>query len=103
MEKQNTLYLYLVSITAATGGLLFGFDTGVISGAITFVSDHFGMGAHLEGFTVSNLIIGCIIGAMISGSITLHMPGNATPSMEKPPSSAGSTMRRSRPWKDPFN
>ena len=70
MEKKNSLYLYLVSTTAATGGLLFGFDTGVISGAITFVSEHFELGPHLEGFTVSNLIIGCIIGALIAGSIS---------------------------------
>ncbi len=70
MQKQNTLYLYLVSITAATGGLLFGFDTGVISGAISFVSAHFEMSPHLEGFIVSNLILGCIVGALISGPLS---------------------------------
>ncbi len=70
MNLKNQTPLYLISITAATGGLLFGFDTGVISGAIPFVSEHFNLGPHLEGFTVSNLIIGCIIGALLSGWIS---------------------------------
>ncbi len=60
----------MISITAATGGLLFGFDTGVISGAMPFISDHFELDSHLEGFVVSILIIGCIIGALISGSVS---------------------------------
>ena len=70
MGQKSNLYPYLISLIAATGGLLFGFDTGVISGAITFVSDHFKLDPHLEGFTVSNLIIGCVIGASISGSLS---------------------------------
>lgn len=70
MGKQNNAYIYLVSITAATGGLLFGFDTGVISGALPFISGHFALSAHMEGFVVSNLIIGCIIGALVSGSLS---------------------------------
>ena len=70
MKKQNSLQIYLISLTAATGGLLFGFDTGVISGAIPFISDHFELGPHLEGFTVSSLIIGAIIGALLSGWIS---------------------------------
>jgi len=63
-------YTYLVSVVAAVGGLLFGFDTGVISGAIPFVSEHFRLNAHQEGFTVSNLVIGCIIGALVAGSLS---------------------------------
>ena len=70
MGKKHNLYPYLISLIAATGGLLFGFDTGVISGAITFISDHFELGPSLEGFTVSNLIIGCVIGASITGSLS---------------------------------
>jgi len=70
MKKQNNLQIYLISLIAATGGLLFGFDTGVISGAIPFISEHFELDAHMEGFTVSNLIIGCILGAFISGWIS---------------------------------
>ena len=69
-EKGSIIYLYLVSVVAAVGGLLFGFDTGVISGAIPFVTEHFNLNAHQEGFTVSNLIVGCIIGSLIAGSLS---------------------------------
>lgn len=69
-DRSSIVYLYLVSVVAAVGGLLFGFDTGVISGAIPFVTKHFNLNAHQEGFTVSNLIIGCIIGALCAGSLS---------------------------------
>jgi SP family arabinose:H+ symporter-like MFS transporter len=70
VPDRNRTYLYLVSLTAATGGLLFGFDTGVIAGALPYISDQFDLDPHMEGFTVSNLIIGCIVGALISGTIS---------------------------------
>jgi len=70
MGTGNRFYLYSISITAALGGLLFCFDTGVISGAITFVSFHFHLNSYMEGFTVSSLIIGCIIGVLISGPLS---------------------------------
>jgi MFS transporter, SP family, arabinose:H+ symporter len=70
MKGENRLYLYSVSTTAALGGLLFGFDTGVISGAITFVSSHFHLSSHMEGFTVSSLVIACIVGASLAGPLS---------------------------------
>ncbi len=69
-DEGNTLYVYFVSIVAAVGGLLFGFDTGVISGAIPFVTQHFGLNVYQEGFTVSVLIIACIIGASGVGALS---------------------------------
>ena len=69
-DKGSILYVYFVSIVAAVGGLLFGFDTGVISGAIPFITDHFTLNTHQEGFAVSNLLIGCIIGAGIAGTLS---------------------------------
>jgi MFS transporter, SP family, arabinose:H+ symporter len=70
MIKESRFYLYTVSLTAALGGLLFGFDTGVISGAITFVSSHFQLSPHMEGFTVSSLVIACIVGASLAGPLS---------------------------------
>jgi sugar porter (SP) family MFS transporter len=55
---------------AALGGLLFGFDVGVIAGAIPFITDHFQLNAHQEGFAVSNIIIGCVIGSAVSGPLS---------------------------------
>ncbi len=69
-DNGNILYVYLVSIVAAVGGLLFGFDTGVISGAIPFVTQHFNLNVYQEGFTVSILVIACIIGASTTGMLS---------------------------------
>jgi len=69
-EQRRFLYLLAVSFVAAVGGLLFGFDTGVISGAIPFVKQHFTLNAHQEGFAVSNLMIACIVGASMAGPLT---------------------------------
>lgn len=69
-EKGNLAYTVTVSFVAAVGGLLFGFDTGVISGAISFVSDHFQLNALQTGFAVSNLMIACTIGACFAGTLT---------------------------------
>ncbi len=66
----SRLYLYLVSAVAAVGGLLFGYDTAVISGAGTYVKDHFSLNAAWEGFMVSSLLIGCMIGAGAAGTIS---------------------------------
>ncbi len=64
------MYIYIVSFVAAIGGLLFGFDTGVISGAIPFISEYFSLNSVEEGFAASNLIIGCIIGASVAGVLS---------------------------------
>ncbi len=63
-------YVYLISSVAATGGLLFGFDTAIISGAIEFVREKFQLNAHQEGFAVSSLLIGCIFGSSAAGILT---------------------------------
>src|SRR5438094_6120152 len=52
--------------TAAIGGLLFGFDTAVISGTISFVKIQFALTAAEEGWFVSSGLLGCIIGVIVS-------------------------------------
>ena len=70
MIKQiNNYQLLTYSIIAALGGLLFGFDTGVISGAIPFIRGEFELTKYQEGFAVSNLMIACTVGALIAGPI----------------------------------
>jgi MFS transporter, SP family, arabinose:H+ symporter len=66
-DEGNALYMYGITIVAAVGGLLFGFDIGVISGTIPFITSHFGLNVHQEGFVVSNLLIGSMVGAGIAG------------------------------------
>jgi sugar porter (SP) family MFS transporter len=60
-------YLYFVTFVAALGSLLFGFETGVINGAISDVAEHFGLSAAMQGFVVSVALIGCVIGALFIG------------------------------------
>lgn len=66
-NKINMKYVTLVSIVAALGGLLFGFDTAVVSGAIGFMQEKFGLNEFQVGWAVSSLIVGCIIGAATTG------------------------------------
>jgi sugar porter (SP) family MFS transporter len=60
-------YVLLVACVAALGGLLFGYDTGVISGAILFISKDFSLDTRLQEFTISVVLIGCIAGAAGAG------------------------------------
>lgn len=65
-------YVVLISIVAAFGGLLFGFDTAVISGTINFIQPYFGLSEVGLGWTVSSLLFGCILGVSIAGKAGDH-------------------------------
>ncbi|MCA1022190.1 sugar porter family MFS transporter [Halobacillus litoralis] len=54
----------------ALGGLLYGYDTGVISGALLFISDDIPLTDFLEGLVVSSLLVGAIVGAGLSGYVS---------------------------------
>ena len=69
-ERGSVLYLSGVSTVAALGGLLFGFDTAVISGAIGLLKTQFALGPVMEGWVVSSALVGCIAGAMASGTLS---------------------------------
>ena len=58
-----------ISVAAALGGFLFGFDTSVINGAVDALAGEFGLGAGLTGFAVSSALIGCALGAWFAGPI----------------------------------
>lgn len=66
-EQVSMKFVTLVSIVSALGGLLFGFDTAVVSGAVGFMEEHFDLSKLQVGWAVSSLIIGCIVGAAMSG------------------------------------
>ncbi|OXM88300.1 sugar porter family MFS transporter [Paenibacillus rigui] len=69
-EQVSMKFVTLVSIVAALGGLLFGFDTAVVSGAIGFMQTRFDLNEVEVGWAVSSLIIGCIVGAAASGVLS---------------------------------
>jgi sugar porter (SP) family MFS transporter len=59
--------LDLIAIVATFGGLLFGYDTGVINGALEPMKDDLGIGVYAEGAVTGTLLIGAALGAMIGG------------------------------------
>ncbi len=66
----SIMYLSLVCVVAAVGGLLFGFDTAVIAGAIPFLTTHFQLSQAMLGWTVSSVLIGCMFGAAFAGVVS---------------------------------
>ncbi|OAS16820.1 MFS transporter [Paenibacillus oryzisoli] len=69
-QQASMKFVTLVSIVAALGGLLFGFDTAVVSGAVGFMKERFTLSEVEVGWAVSSLIIGCIVGAASSGVLS---------------------------------
>ena len=61
------LWLILVTVIASLGGLLSGFDTGVISGALLFINEDWNLSDYLQGILVSSVLIGAVIGAASNG------------------------------------
>src|SRR5262245_26514051 len=66
-SRSAHLYVALVAGIAAVGGLLFGYDTGVISGAILYIRAEFSMDASTEGFVVGVVTLGALAGALGAG------------------------------------
>ncbi|WP_018296930.1 sugar porter family MFS transporter [Corynebacterium lubricantis] len=62
-------YVRTVAAIAAFSGLLFGYDTGVMSGALLFISPEFGMTASQEGFVTSMLLVGAAVGALVGSTV----------------------------------
>jgi sugar porter (SP) family MFS transporter len=67
------LYLILVTMVAALGGLLFGYDTAVIAGAIGFLQAHFALSAAASGWAASSALAGCVLGAALAGVAGDHV------------------------------
>ena len=80
--KQNTTSLVTgLTFVATLGGLLFGYDTAVISGAVSSIDANFiepqnlseNMRGLLSGWTISSALLGCIIGAFVAGWVARHL------------------------------
>ncbi|QKG21404.1 sugar porter family MFS transporter [Actinomadura verrucosospora] len=61
--------IWLWAVLIAVGGFLFGFDTGVISGALLYIKTDFGLNSFEQSSVVSVLVLGAMVGAMGSGRI----------------------------------
>jgi SP family xylose:H+ symportor-like MFS transporter len=72
--QYNKSFVLGITLVATIGGLLFGYDTAVISGTVgslkAFLIEPLGLGSFIHGATVSSALIGCIIGGIISGFLS---------------------------------
>src|SRR3712207_63957 len=71
VRRGNRRFVNVAAAITATGGLLFGYDTGVISGALLFIREDFAPLSDLvQGIIVSFLLVGCVVGALSGGPIS---------------------------------
>ncbi|MGF1745449.1 sugar porter family MFS transporter [Vibrio minamisatsumaniensis] len=70
-HKHNIAYIVRICCIAALGGILLGYDTAVISGAIGPIREHFGLTPAQTGWAVSSVVLGSIIGAVSAGTVAL--------------------------------
>jgi SP family arabinose:H+ symporter-like MFS transporter len=68
--KSKQAYVIFVTVIAAIGGLLFGFDTAIVAGATRYLKDQFALSSLPEGWAVSVVLIGCMFGAGFAGVIS---------------------------------
>ena len=68
--KIKHFWLYVIAVVASLGGLLSGFDTGVVSGALLFINETWTISPFEQGWIVSAAIVGAVIGAAMNGSLS---------------------------------
>ncbi|NNL15636.1 MAG: sugar porter family MFS transporter [Flavobacteriaceae bacterium] len=66
-------FLLLITSVSALGGLLFGYDTGVINGAQFYLTKYFDLDATMQGFVVGSALIGCFVGAILAGPLSIKI------------------------------
>ena len=81
MQSANTALIRALTFVATLGGLLFGYDTAVISGAVNGIDHYFIQPLHwgptaassLSGWTIASALLGCILGAVVAGWISTRL------------------------------
>jgi SP family arabinose:H+ symporter-like MFS transporter len=66
----NVRYVLFLAATAALGGVLFGFDIAIITGAGPFLTEHFNLSDLSLGWAFSSLLFGCALGSVVAGRLT---------------------------------
>jgi sugar porter (SP) family MFS transporter len=72
-SEGSSRYVAMVTVVAALGGLLFGYDTAVIAGAIGFLQSHFSLDATMKGWAASSALLGCVVGVSFAGAFSDRM------------------------------
>ncbi len=68
--KKAGFYVIAITLVAAIGGLIFGFDTAIVAGATRYMKEQFSLNSLQEGWAVSVVLIGCMFGAGLAGPIS---------------------------------
>jgi len=68
--KKAAWYVLSVSLVAAIGGLIFGFDTAIVAGATRYMKEQFSLDSLREGWTVAVVLVGCMFGAGLAGPVS---------------------------------
>jgi MFS transporter, SP family, galactose:H+ symporter len=69
VQAEETGFVFAAAAFAALGGLLFGYDTGVISGALLFIRTQFALSTPQQGLVVSVVLVGAAVGALSGGHL----------------------------------
>lgn len=69
-DTKSSAFVVIVTSVAALGGLLFGFDIAIITGAVPFIKTYFQMDDLQLGWAVSSLLVGCVFGAAFAGRLS---------------------------------
>jgi sugar porter (SP) family MFS transporter len=72
------VFIWRVSFIAGLGGILYGFDMGVIAAALIFVRTSFGLSTQMEEVLVSVVLVGSMIGALVGGTVADRIGRRAT-------------------------
>ncbi|RNC85980.1 MAG: MFS transporter [Balneola sp.] len=67
--KGNSVYIAAITFVATLGGLLFGFDSGVINGTVDGLQEAFNSDSVATGFNVASMLLGCAVGAFFAGRL----------------------------------
>ena len=76
--RVNQAFIWRVSFIAGLGGILYGFDMGVIAAALIFVRTSFGLSTQMEEVLVSVVLVGSMIGALVGGTVADRIGRRAT-------------------------
>jgi SP family galactose:H+ symporter-like MFS transporter len=69
-KSNGKRFVYFAAAISALGGMLFGYDIGVISGAILFITKQFALSPGMEEVVVSSVLLGCLTGALVGGFLS---------------------------------
>ena len=72
-KEKTPFYVYFLTAFAAIGGFLFGYDTGVISGAMILIKEEFSLSSFWQELTVSVTIGTAILGALLGGFLNQRL------------------------------